>query len=206
MSGFMEAAATFFRDMFLMAVVAIFLENTIFSRALGTSTSLYLVRKQFSVFWVGLIMTVIITVASVGAYFLNPLLVKLSFSYYIAPAVYVAVIGIVYIAALLITQRFANKRREDILSIIHVSAFNCASLGAILLATSLTDVTLAGYLGFAIGSGLGFTLATYLVRLAYERLSSEDVPAMFRGFPITLIYIGLVSLAIYGLIGHQLPF
>ena len=28
---------------------------------------------------------------------------------------------------------------------------------------------------------------------------------MFRGLPILLVYIGIISLSIYGLIGHQLP-
>lgn len=206
MSDFFEVILGFFRDMFLYAVIAILLENTIFSRALGISTSLYLVRKEYSVALVGLVMTAIITVASVGAYFIRPLLNEWGWSYYAVPVVYVGIVAVVYVAALLFTQQFVHKRRRDVLSTIHVSAFNCASLGAILLASSISDASLGAYLGFAVGSGLGFTAATYLVRLAYQRLSSEDVPAPFRGFPITLIYIGLVSLAIYGLIGHQLPF
>ena len=206
MTEFSEWMVSFFRDVLLFALVAIVLENTIFSRALGVSTSLYLVRKEYSVPLVGLIMTTIITLASLGAYFINPLIRYQAWSYYAAPVIYVGIVAVIYVAALLITRRFVKKRLTDVLSIIHVSAFNCASLGAILLVSSLSDATLGAYLGFAIGSGLGFTLATYLVRLAYHRLSSEDVPAAFRGFPVTLIYIGLVSLAIYGLIGHQLPY
>ena len=57
-----------------------------------------------------------------------------------------------------------------------------------------------------VGTGIGFTLASYTVRIAFEHLSSNAVPESFRGFPITLIYIGLVSLALYGVIGHELPF
>ena len=206
MNEFWNTVGQFFRDMAVYSMIAIFLENTIFSRALGTSTALFAVRKNFNVFLFGLIMTAIIAVSSVGAYFISPLLKAQSFSYYITPVVYVAIIGIVYVAALLITHKFVKKRREEVLSIIHVSAFNCASLGALLLATNITGASLGAFLGFGIGSGLGFTLATFFVRLAYEHLSSDEVPEMFRGFPITLIYIGLASLAIYGLIGHELPF
>lgn len=151
-------------------------------------------------------MTAIITVASIGVYFVNPLLVGWKWAYYATPAIYVGIVGVVYIGALLVTQQFVQQRKRAVLTLIHVSAFNCASLGAIMLASSISDASLGAYLGFSIGSGLGFTLATYFVRLAYHRLSSEEVPATFRGFPITLIYIGLVSLALYGLIGHQLPF
>ncbi len=206
MNAFLDSLGLFFQDMFTYAIVAVFLENTIFSRALGVSTALFSVRKKYNVFLFGMVMTGIIALSALITYFLYPLVNRLSFSYYVIPADYVAVISLVYVGALLITIRVARKRREEILSIIHVSAFNCAVLGALLLASNAADITLGGFLGFGIGTGLGFTLATFFVRLAYEQLSSRDVPASFRGFPITLIYIGIVSLALYGLIGHQLPF
>lgn len=187
-------------------MVAIFLENTIFSRAIGTSTALFAVRKKYNIFAFGMTMTFIITISSIITYFIHPLLSGLTYSYYITPAVYVGVIGIVYICALIFTGTVLKKYQKDVLQMIHVSAFNCAVLGALLLSSNIENLSLGGFLGFGIGSGIGFTFATFLVDIAYERLSSEKVPHSFRGFPITLIYIGIVSLAIYGLIGHELPF
>lgn len=206
MADFWDALLSFFRDMLVYTMIAVFLENTIFSRALGTSTALFAVRKKYNVFLFGFVMTIIIAISSVITYFVRPLLKGLAGWYYLTPAVYVAIIGLVYIGALLFTNHFVKKYREEVFSIIHVSAFNCAVLGALLLASDVADLSFGGFLGFGIGTGIGFTLATYFVRLAYERLSSEEVPNAFRGFPITLIYIGIVSLAIYGLIGHELPF
>ncbi len=49
-------------------------------------------------------------------------------------------------------------------------------------------------------------MAVALVRGAQERLQSEAVPATFRGLPITLLYIGILALAIYGFTGHMLAF
>lgn len=206
MNDFLNMAAGFFRDMLTYSLVAIFLENTIFSRALGTSTSLFVVRKKFNVFLFGLIMTLIITLSSMFAYLIHPLIKGMKNSYYVAPAIYVAIIGVVYVLFLLGTSKFIKKQKEEILKMIHVSAFNCAVLGALMLASAKSEMTLGGFLGFGIGTGIGFTFATYLLGLAYEKLSGEEVPIAFRGFPITLIYIGIVSLAIYGLIGHELSF
>lgn len=206
MNGFLNTVLEFFKDMVTYSMIAIFLENTIFSRALGTSTALFVVRKKFNIFLFGAIMTAVITVASVIAYLINPLIKDMPYKYYLTPAVYVSVIGVVYVLFLLGAHKLLKKRKDEVLAIIHVSAFNCAVLGAILLCTGMSDMKLSGYLGFGIGTGVGFTLAAYLVGLAYEQLSGENVPKSFRGFPITLIYIGIVSLAIYGLIGHELPF
>lgn len=206
MENFLTSALDFLRQMFLYMMIAAFLENTIFSRAIGTSTSLFVVRKHFSLLRFGVVLTLIITAASMIAYLIQPVLRDWSLSYYFTPMVYVLVIGAVYIIALLLTNKLFRKHREDILSMIHVTAFNCAVLGALILATNIADVTFASFLGFGIGTGIGFSLANLFVRIAYESLSSEDVPFSFRGLPITLIYIGIVSLAVYGLIGHELPF
>lgn len=206
MNEFFEALGSFFRDMLLYSLIAIFMENTVFSRGLGTSTALFATRKKHDVLLIGGIMTAIVTAAALILYFIFPYLRSLSYSYYIIPPVYVLVVGVVYAAALLITYRFASeKNRLKILKVIHVCAFNCATLGALMLATNNANGSFGAFMGFAIGSAIGFTMATYFIGIAYERLSSEQVPAAFRGFPITLIYIGLVSLAIYGLIGHELP-
>lgn len=206
MSDFLKIATMFFKDMFLYAMIAIFLENTIFSRAIGTSTSLFAVRKKFNIFIFGLIMTTIIGVSSIATYFISPAIKKLSYSYYVTPTIYVLIIGIVYILALLFVGKFIKKRKTEVLQMIHISAFNCAVLGALMLASNIKELSFGGYLGFTLGSGIGFTFATFFVDVAYERLSSQQVPKAFRGFPITLIYVGIVCLAIYGLIGHELPF
>ena len=206
MNEFLEALGLFFRDMFYYALIAILLENTVFTRGLGTSTALFATRKKHDVFLLGSIMTVLVAASALILYFIFPHLRSLQYSYYIIPPVYVLIVGAVYAIALLITYRLADEeKRLRILRVIHVCAFNCATIGALMLATNNANGSFGAFMGFAIGSALGFTVATYFIGLAYERLSSEEVPASFRGFPITLIYIGLVSLALYGLIGHELP-
>lgn len=63
--------------------------------------------------------------------------------------------------------------------------------------------TLEQSMGFGLGSGLGYLLAVMLVTEADRRLRSEAIPEAFRGLPITLIYIGVLALAIYGFTGHS---
>ena len=46
-------------------------------------------------------------------------------------------------------------------------------------------------------------LAVMLVTEAQNRLRSRAIPEAFRGLPITLIYIGVLALAIYGFTGHS---
>ena len=54
---------------------------------------------------------------------------------------------------------------------------------------------------FGFGSGVGYLVAVLVVDEGRRRLRSKDIPHIFRGLPSVLIYIGILSLAIYGLVG-----
>ena len=54
-----------------------------------------------------------------------------------------------------------------------------------------------------LGSGLGYTFIVFIVREGRRRLRSKAVPAIFQGLPSSMIYIGVLSLAIYALVGHS---
>ena len=60
--------------------------------------------------------------------------------------------------------------------------------------------------GFCLGSGAGYTLATLIVAEGQRKLKNRSVPASFQGLPVTLLYIGILSLCIYGFTGYQLSF
>ena len=38
-----------------------------------------------------------------------------------------------------------------------------------------------------------------------QKISLTRIPKVFRGLPITFIYLGIISLALFGLLGNQLP-
>ena len=67
--------------------------------------------------------------------------------------------------------------------------------------------------GVGSGSGTGSGSATeeaaasdaavLLVTEARHRLRSKAIPEAFRGLPITLVYVGVLALAIYGFTGHS---
>ena len=77
---------------------------------------------------------------------------------------------------------------------------NCAVLGVALLALQ-QELSLAATLSYAIGAALGFTLVMVLFAAIRERLAHADVPAPFRGAPVTLITAGILSLAFMGFQG-----
>ncbi|KPK33700.1 MAG: electron transporter RnfA [Nitrospira bacterium SG8_35_1] len=56
-------------------------------------------------------------------------------------------------------------------------------------------------MAFGLGSGLGFGLALVIMASIREKLEVADVPAPFRGLPISFIIAGLIALAFTGFSG-----
>ena len=77
---------------------------------------------------------------------------------------------------------------------------HCCVLGTLLVAAS-QNYNLLQSIGFGFGSGVGYLVAVLVVDEGRRRLRSKDIPHIFRGLPSVLIYIGILSLAIYGLVG-----
>lgn len=196
---------SYFLQMVTVALTAIFIENTIFARAFGTSTLIVVSRNRKNIFGFGLCVTYITAVTGIVCYFIDKLTAENELNYIYKPFVYILSLGLVYIITLLCLWRFMNKVFGKMRKYVHISAFNCAVLGAMFL-NSKYCTTLVEYIVHGIGVGLGFVFAVYLVAIVYDSLYSENVPYCFRGYPLVLLYIGILSMAFYGLLGHSLNY
>lgn len=192
-----------FAQTVLLAFVAIFAENIVFSRGLGTSTMLLAAKNNRQFLGLGLCITYICTASSMLSYIADKLFLNSETSYLYMPIIYIIIIGGIYILTLLIMWKWAYVIFVRMKKFVHFSVFNCAVLGALLL-NAKNNSTFWEYAGFGLCTGIGFMIATYLLSIVYERLNSESIPDSFRGYPIVLVYIGIISMAFFGLVGHQL--
>lgn len=190
---------------FSYALLAIFAQNAVFTRALGVSRMVQLVgddRTSSALFGMMLCITQVLVapVAFVaGRWFIAPLDNRAQ----LRPLVYIASIAVVCLAEHLVLWLLRSlPRRSQLLRIVPLAALNSGVLGTVLVERTQT-FTLGESLGFGLGSGLGYVLAVLLVTEARHRLRSKAIPKAFRGLPITLVYIGVLALAIYGFTGHS---
>lgn len=118
------------------------------------------------------------------------------------PLLYLACVAVVCIFEHAILRAVKGPRSGLLIRILPIAAVNSGVLGTALVERT-QSFTLAQSIGFGLGSGLGYLLAVMLVTEAGNRLRSKAIPEAFRGLPITLIYIGVLALAIYGFTGHS---
>ena len=150
-------------------------------------------------------MTYITAVISVLTYFSDKIFDPNDVNSLYMPIVYTVILGIVYIITLLCMWRFFPKLFSRMRKYIHVSVYNCAVLGSMFLISKYCE-TLWEYFFHGLGIGLGYVLAVYLTAVVYDRLYSEKSPFAFRGYPLLMIYIGILSMAFWGLSGHAVNF
>ena len=190
---------------FSYALLAIFAQNAVFTRALGVSRMVQLVgddRTSSALFGMMLCITQVLVAPAAffaGRWFIAPLDNRAQQR----PLVYIASIAVVCLAEHLVLWLLRSlPRRSQLLRIVPLAALNSGVLGTVLVERTQT-FTLGQSLGFGLGSGIGYVLAVLLVTEARHRLRSKAIPKAFRGLPITLVYIGVLALAIYGFTGHS---
>ena len=189
---------------FNYAVLAIFAQNAVFTRALGVSRLVQLVgddRTSSGLFGLQLCITQVLVAPLV--WYAGSWIAPLDNRAQLRPLVYVACIAVVCLAEqLLLLLGRALPHSGQLLRIVPLAGLNSCVLGTVLVERTQT-FTLGQSLGFGVGSGLGYVLAVLLVTEARHRLRSKAIPAAFRGLPNTLVYIGVLALAIYGFTGHS---
>lgn len=188
---------------FSYAVLAIFAQNAVFTRSLGVSRLVQLVGdERTSSWWFALMLCITQVLGAPLAYFAGSFIAPLPNRAQLRPVMYLTCIAAVCLFELLVLKLAKGPRSGQLIRILPVAAVNSGVLGTVLVERT-QSFTLEQSLGFGLGSGLGYLLAVMLVTEAQNRLRSRAIPEAFRGLPVTLIYIGVLALAIYGFTGHS---
>lgn len=188
-------------NILMTSLIAIFVQNSIFERALGINVLLYASRKREHLLGFFAAITYTTTISSAIIWNFDRLFADNEYYGIFMPILYVAVVSVLYIVTLVLIWRFFPKLFRNIRKYVHLSVFNCSVIGALFLC-SVQGADIFTYIGYGFGTGIGFLLAAYLLYIAADRLNSPLVPAAFRGFPIMLVYVGILSLALYAFTGY----
>lgn len=191
-------------NFFNILCTSIFVENALFMRALGTRRMLVLINKPKKLSYFGLFIMLVTVIHTSFIWFFNFLFNQYRIYYLLIPLIFMLCMSLAYTLIYMILKSFFQDFLKQNLNLLISSTFNTLIFGTLLLNFS-HDYKLTESIVFGIGAQIGFMMATLLVIEGNRRLQISKVPKAFKGLPITLIYIGILSLAFYGLVGHMLP-
>ena len=203
----LQAVAQFFA----FTASAILAENVIFSRALGVSRLLKLAEDPGTRTWHYCTPVILVQLVSAplawlahNRFFpwLRPQLPDWLPIAALRPLVYLSCALAAMLPVWILLGLLPRAWRRPCRDQLPLAASNSCVLGTLLICAN-QNFTLLQSVAFGFGSGLGYLFAVFIVDEGRRRLRSKDVPAIFKGLPASLVYIGILSLAIYGLTGHS---
>ncbi len=187
-------------NLLLLFAGTVLVNNFVLARFLGVCPYLGVSRQVDTAFGMGLATTFVMVIASVFTYLIyHFLLIPFGLEYLEIVAFILVISSLVQVVELFM-QKVSPTLYRALGIFLPLITTNCAIMGLALL------VIQEGYqfieaLVFALGAGVGFTLAIVLIAGIREHLDIADIPYALRGGAITLIIAGLMALAFSGLAG-----
>lgn len=187
-------------ELTFILVGSLLVNNFVLAQFLGLCPFIGASGRYDSAAAMGLATTFVLTLSAVLSWLVyHTLLVPLDITY-LSIIAFIVVIS----AAVQLTELYLKSTSpllHQVLGIyLPLITSNCAVLGVALLALQ-QDLDLGETIVFAMGAALGFSGVMVLFAAIRERLDRADVPAAFRGAPITLVTAGIFSLAFMGFAG-----
>ena len=189
---------------------SVFVDNMVFAFFLGMCSFLAVSKNVKTSFGLGVAVTFVLLITVPVDYLLQTRVlgpdclaegVDLS---YLSFILFIAVIaGIVQLVEMIV-ERYSPSLYAALGIFLPLIAVNCAIMGASLFMQQRInlDPTNTQYIGsvvdalvFALGSGLGWTLAIVSMGAIREKMEYSDVPKPLQGLGITFITVGLMAMA-----------
>ncbi|RRD02039.1 NADH:ubiquinone reductase (Na(+)-transporting) subunit E [Prevotella sp. OH937_COT-195] len=189
---------------------SIFVDNMIFAFFLGMCSYLAVSKNVKTSLGLGLAVTFVLLVTVPVDYFLQTKVlgsdclaegIDLS---YLSFILFIAVIAAMVQLVEMIVEKYSPSLYASLGIFLPLIAVNCAIMGASLFMQQriAMDPSNSQFIGnvwdavaYAVGSGIGWTLAIVSLGAIREKMAYTDVPKPLQGLGITFITVGLMAMA-----------
>ena len=186
-----------FKTLIIILLSSVLVDNYVLSRFLGICPFLGVSKKLDQATGMGIAVTAVMLIASavtwpIQYWVLNPLEMG-----YMQNIVFILVIAALVQMLELLLKKFSPSLHKGLGVYLPLITTNCAVLG-VTIQNIIDDYTFLESMVSALGVGLGFLLAMVLFSGMRSRIDESNIPAPFRGLPVTLIAASFLSLAFMG--------
>jgi Na+-transporting NADH:ubiquinone oxidoreductase subunit E len=185
----------------VILIAAVFTHNIALSYLIGMCPMLAMSRRVGTATGMGAAVTFVLAIIGPLNWLIYRFLLVPTHSEVMSFLVFIIVIASVVQLVELLTARFFPALHSSFGVFLPLITVNCAIL-AVSLFVVLREYSLLQTVGFSIGTGIGWGLATVIIAGVRERLALVgDVPADLRGAGITMVIAGILALAFIGFSG-----
>lgn len=188
------------KELLLIMISAILVENFIFSRFMGCCPFLGVSEKPDTALGMGCAVIFVMTVSGAVTYAINALILVPFELEYLQTIAFILIIAALVQLIEMFLRKFVPTLYQSLGIFLPLITTNCAVLGAALLNVQ-NGYTFVQSVVFDFSAAVGFTMAILVFAGVRARVALANPPRAFRGMPIALITAGLVAMAFAGFSG-----
>lgn len=187
-------------EYFSIIILALLVNNVVLAQFLGICPFLGVSQKISTAVGMGGAVVFVMTLANIVTYLIQYfILVPLDITFMRTITFILVIASLVQIVEIIL-KKVSPPLYQALGIYLPLITTNCAVLGIAILAVQ-KQYNLVESIVYGSSMAVGFTIALVLLAGLREHLDLVDVPKGMKGFPITLITAGLLSLAFMGFAG-----
>ncbi len=181
-------------------IVAIFVNNIVYSQFLGICPFLGVSKKVDTAIGMSASVMFVLTISTLVTFLLFKSLLEPFGLQYLQTISFILVIAALVQMVEIILKKISPSLYQALGVFLPLITTNCAILGVALLVIQ-KDFNLLESVVYAVATSIGFGLALILFSGVREQLSLTKVPKGMQGMPIALITAGIIAMAFMGFSG-----
>jgi len=189
-----------FGKLFELVIAASLINNFVFTRFLGLCIFFGVSRKMETAVGMSItFMAVMVVSAALSWLVFEQIMIPLDITF-LKIIIFIGIVAAFVQSADTIMKKVSPALYYKLGVYLALITTNCIIL-AVPLINAGERYTFLESIAFGLGSGLGFALALLIMASIREKLELAEVPAPFKGLPISFIVAGLIALAFTGFSG-----
>lgn len=189
-----------FQILFGLLLAAMLIENFVFTKYLGLCIFFGVSQKKETAIGMGITFTLVMVLSAIISWVLYTYVLQALHLDFLKIIVFIGTVAIFVQAVDTILRKVNPYLFKKLGVYLVLITTNCIILAVPLLNADRNYGAFES-LTFALGAGVGFAIAMFLMASVREKLELARVPATFKGLPIAFVVTGLFALAFLGFSG-----
>ncbi len=184
-------------ELFLIVISTVFVNSLLLDFALGADPAMSFSRRMDIASGFSLALLLLLPLTTTFAFLISHFLLIPHEINYARTLVFAVLILFVMSVLKPLLLTYKKNLADTITTFYPVAGLNTLALGSMLLAQEQVDNVIQAFF-FGLGSAISMTLVLILFTALRQRLETLDVPVPFKGIPVSLISLAMMSMGFLG--------
>jgi len=181
-------------------IVAIFVNNVVFSQFLGICPFLGVSKKVDTAIGMGMAVTFVLTIATIVTFLLQKGILEPFGLEYLQTITFILVIAALVQMVEIVLKKISPALYQALGVYLPLITTNCVILGVAILVIR-KDYNLLESVIYAVATAIGYAMALIIFSSIREQMALTKIPKAMQGIPIALITAGIIAMAFMGFSG-----